>query len=460
MKCPPAGDWDLLASEALEADQAQPLLAHARTCSACRACFEAARRAHIDRVRTYEAFDQKHDELREQLMAALPDELPRRSDAGGLARGWARLGDVIMSMNKSASRRATAVLVPAACVLAAVGLLLASSEKSAFAAAIEHLRQAKTIVCRITTPDGIESQGVKMQLEGKLYISEQHGARSDVFLNDTPVAQHFAPPTGPLLLVQAPTRTYMEITPDDADEMSAAERNPDAWVQRLRGLTDEQAGTLGERTFDGHEAVGFKIPGEKLGYASTGSPERDAYGELWVDTETRLPVRFVMSMPVPAPGERVTLVFDQFEWDVPLEADLFKPQIDESFTKLDLQLTRPTEEALLNTLKEVSDLTGGRYTSTLEPASMMVELTTMLAESSKDLVRDMDHQGMMEFGIKIIAGGQYYQKLVREGHDPEYFGGDVTAADADQILLRWKLDNGQTRVIYGDLRIETLPVEE
>jgi len=41
-----------------------------------------------------------------------------------------------------------------------------------------------------------------------------------------------------------------------------------------------------------------------------------------------------------------------------------------------------------------------------------------------------------------------------------YYGDTVTAADVDKVLFRWKLDDGQYRVIYGDLRIEDVSAEK
>jgi hypothetical protein len=35
-----------------------------------------------------------------------------------------------------------------------------------------------------------------------------------------------------------------------------------------------------------------------------------------------------------------------------------------------------------------------------------------------------------------------------------YYGDTVTAADADKVLLRWKLDDTQYRVIFGDLHLD------
>jgi hypothetical protein len=38
--------------------------------------------------------------------------------------------------------------------------------------------------------------------------------------------------------------------------------------------------------------------------------------------------------------------------------------------------------------------------------------------------------------------------------DPATFGPTVTANDANKVLLRWKLSDGQYRVILGDLQIK------
>ena len=72
---------------------------------------------------------------------------------------------------------------------------------------------------------------------------------------------------------------------------------------------------------------------------------------------------------------------------------------------------------------------------------------------------ELGQAGIVQLGLEVVGGSMYYMKLVRQGREPEYFGQTVTADDADQALLRWSLDDGQIRVIYGDLRVETLPVD-
>ncbi len=62
--------------------------------------------------------------------------------------------------------------------------------------------------------------------------------------------------------------------------------------------------------------------------------------------------------------------------------------------------------------------------------------------------------------LEITTGCMYYMQLVRDDRQPEYFGATVTADDAEEVLVRWRLDDGQTRVIYGDLHAETLPPDD
>ncbi|MCP4250722.1 MAG: hypothetical protein GY778_27090 [bacterium] len=460
MKCPHPPDWELLASEALPPEQADPLLAHARICDACWAKYEVARLDHVDRVRMYETFDRDHDERREQLMAALPDTVPHRNGTGGALRVWNRLGDYVMSLNTSTGRRALAVLVPAACLLFIVGWFVVGGEQSAFATAIDRLKQAKTITCRISMPKGFEMHGMQIQAEGTLHMSDEHGSRVDMTMNGMPLTQQFTKLDGMTTSIQPLTKTYMEFDISQLGFMEVSEQTPDAFVRALFSLTDEAATELGSEVIDEREAVGYRIPGEKLGFALPNSPDGDeTYAELWVDLESRLPARFLIHMPIAVQDTSLTMVYDEFEWDQPLEPDLFDPAIPEDYTKLEAQLVKPTEEALMNTLQRIRSLTDGRYPPALDSVSVLAALHPMITAQGRAELDELGQAGIMQLGLEVAGGAMYYMKLVRDGRDPEYFGETVTADDADQVLLRWSLDDGQIRVIYGDLEVETLPAE-
>jgi len=65
-------------------------------------------------------------------------------------------------------------------------------------------------------------------------------------------------------------------------------------------------------------------------------------------------------------------------------------------------------------------------------------------------------QATTEPSLKAMAVAAFYMKLANEQRDPEYFGATVKPGDAEAILLKWRLDGGRYRVIYGDLRAETV----
>jgi hypothetical protein len=58
--------------------------------------------------------------------------------------------------------------------------------------------------------------------------------------------------------------------------------------------------------------------------------------------------------------------------------------------------------------------------------------------------------------IKATALATFYKKLANEQRDPEYFGTTVKPGDPKGVLLKWRVDNGRYRVIYGDLRADTV----
>ena len=126
--------------------------------------------------------------------------------------------------------------------------------------------------------------------------------------------------------------------------------------------------------------------------------------------------------------------------------------------QVDAKLARPSEAALLNALKRIADLTD-RYPASLAPGSVIGRLHTMVPKEKRPELDKLGRMGLVRLGMEIAGGTMYHMKLTRDGRKPEYFGDEVTPADADKILMRWQLDDGHVRVIYGDLRTETLPAE-
>jgi hypothetical protein len=367
-----------------------------------------------------------------------------------------------MSFDSSARRRAAMILAPAACIIIAFGVLLMPGQKSAFANAIEYLRHASTIVCKISVPSGTELHGVEINAEGTMHISAEHGTHTEMYAMGMLVQHQYTPLEGPTLMVSPPARSYFELDISEfALQDETVARSPQTWLEQIKKLEVEADTELGRDVIDGEPVVGFKVDGRKLGFESPqGKDASEAAMEIWVNELTQRPARIVVHVPMPGAQKPMSVVMDQFEWDKPLDAAIFEPDIPDDYVKLDVKFRTPSEETLLYALEKIGELSGGRYTSSLQTVTTISELAEMLSDEARAEIAGKGEQGMMQTALEVASGCAYYMKLVRQGSEPEYFGKTVTADDADEVLLRWRLDDGNMRVIYGDLHVETVPAAE
>jgi outer membrane lipoprotein-sorting protein len=475
MKCPLPNDWELMAMQALDAPQTDALAKHAGSCAACRELLLTARRAHVDRLRRYEAFDRDHDRLREELIAALPAESPARP------AGWLRrIGERIMTMQPVARR--AAILLPAACLVLGTLFVLSWNQPSAFAAALAKIRDARTIVAHF---EAFMNAGEAPMQSGTLYLSEEFGMRFDAAVGPGMLAGVAGQPFGmsishkhgqPVVMRMPAMNIVMRMHTPDGEMHGWSggfdQSSPAKFLEGLRGWTGKADADLGRSTIDGRAVEGFEIRGEKLGIAplsSKGDSEADApTARLWVETGTHLPVRMEIEMSVEAPPlglVRMRISYDRFEFDTPLPESTFEQEIPAGAKVIDVNVPAPDEQTLLKTLRMLADATGS-YPEELDPARLTAELTVALARKNALKIDFSDPASMfsgemMESIMGMSMGFAFIQKLRSEGSVFEYFGDDVTPEDADKVLLRWTLPKDQVAlrggthvVVYGDLRLE------
>lgn len=473
MKCPKAESWELLAIDALEGDEAEALRAHAGACESCRGALLAARRAHVERVRAYEAFDHDHDRLREELLARLPAEPPQvRRGAGGLRR----LGEMVMRLNTSATRRAAALLLPAACVAIGVMFLVSPSQQSAFAAAVERLREARTITCRF---EAYMNESETPMQTGVVYMSDERGMRFDASMpavagltggGDAALTM-LHPKDGPVVVIQPMLKLALRMhVPNGLQDISGPlnQTAPDAFLQSFRTLTGEADARLGRAAVEGVEAEGFEVHAEKLGLSPVGGTLTEetepARARLWVDARSHLPVQMVIeaSQPTGFAGSamRVKVVMSRFEFDRPLDDALFNVVIPEGYKVIEATVPAPGEQSLVAGLRIFSEVTG-RYPAVLDAGQISAELAAVMARSGNLPVDAGDPAAalsgeFLERMMTVAIGCTYAQQLVREGRTVEWFGDAVSPGEAREVLIRWTLPDGGKRVIYGDLRAETV----
>jgi len=153
-------------------------------------------------------------------------------------------------------------------------------------------------------------------------------------------------------------------------------------------------------------------------------------------------------------------VIDQFEWDTPLDAKLFVPEVPADYTRIDAKAPAPNEATLIKALGNYAEL-AGKYPTALNAGTISLDLAGAVgrkAASAKARGETMPgQQELMQKMVEIRSGIAFYLNLAEQGHSPEYFGKTVSPGQKDAVLVRWKTEDGQWRVIYGDLRVETLP---
>lgn len=473
MKCPSHEMWDLLAIKAIGEEQAEALLEHAGACAGCREQLAAARRAHVERVRMYEVFDRNHDRLREQLLTALPAE--PAGATGGLRIGG-RIGEWIMSVNTRTTRRMAAVLAPAACIVIALGLLLTSGQKSAFAAAIERMREAHTIVAKVQS---FLNGGETPMQTGMMYLSDEDGMRFD---SETNVG--FGAPAnfsmamyrqkdGPIIAVQPGLKFVMKMhVPPGYTNLGGLSggfdpTTPDAFLAGFRNLTGDADKLLGRSKMDGVEVEGFEVSARKLGIVNIGAkkpaPEDEGFARLWVDAKTHLPVRMEMEMTQEAPmvGKmRIKATFSEITFNKTLDPQMFVPQIPADCRVIELTVPERSEATLIEALRIFKDATG-QYPAALDPAQVSGALSIAMATKGQIKIDPNDPSSfmssdMMQATMTVAMGCTYVAQLDLEGRQPAYFGDSVTPQDAKEALVEWTLPSGERRVIYGDLHVATV----
>lgn len=211
-------------------------------------------------------------------------------------------------------------------------------------------------------------------------------------------------------------------------------------VQSSPGFKPQQ---LPRQEFDGRELVGFlsENPNERI--------------VIWADPKTALPVRIEMK-----PGEQEMLL-KNFEFDVPLDDELFSMNIPEGYKSMEaaLDLTNPTEQDFVAFMGFwAKEMLGGHF-----PDSIGTQEFMKLVEPMQQKLKEMQatpEQGMQVGGY--YAKGMMFMQLFELHHKGtcKYLGKGVQYGDAGKAIFWYKFkDAAAYRVIYGDLSVRDVAEE-
>lgn len=315
-----------------------------------------------------------------------------------------------------------------------------------------------TVTYTVRTTGVEQAQDLRMEA----IQSSDYGTRMDTYLSGDLVGQSFTLMDEGVFVTLMPwNKQYTAVKLTDAlcEEIRLSSADPTSMVDDF--LQSEYT-ELGRREIDGIVVEGLEsrelmlAPGVFTGTiarlsSASGSPGA-VTAQLWVDVATGWPVELTLDIAAEE-SEQVQIVLSDFQWDVELAPEAFVREIPADYKALATVDTGGLEsgEEIVEALAYFAELSGGTYPTQLTVRDVVGELGAIYQTlGAQGAAPEMDDNLM----IKLKYAAAHVGQLDGQGKEPMYYGDTVTAADANKVLLRWKLNGTQYRVIFGDLRIE------
>ncbi|MGH7139869.1 MAG: hypothetical protein ACREHD_29370, partial [Pirellulales bacterium] len=224
-------------------------------------------------------------------------------------------------------------------------------------------------------------------------------------------------------------------------------------VWKLGGYSGEADKELEPRKIGDRPTRGFRIAAEKIDSGLKGTLD------IWVDAETNLPL--LVEYEMERPSAKMTM--QHFQWNEPLDGKLFDTAPPEGYA--DKTPKPPSVDEIAGHIREAlefyAEVMGGHY-----PRVKMVYGDVTMNELWKKLGIDTRHMTDEQIrseayvkSLKATHGFAWINSILRDNADAAYYGKTVGPNDKDNVLLRWKLDDGNYIVIYGDLHSETVAAD-
>jgi len=384
-------------------------------------------------------------------------------------------------MRSPITKLAAVAVIIVACV---IGLSLWRTTGSGIALAdvLARVEQVKAFRCKSSAtinpgkPDGVEFRGSSV-------FSQEYGSKHTLEARAPnggwePVGErYFYPQKKMFVQIGHPIKTYFRWEVDDAEAQEQQE-SLSQYIDPGKLLKDIMAckyETLGRSIINGVEVEGFRTTDPNCRSSFSRSLIKDPQAEhdvkIWVDVKTRLPVKcedFASGLDEMENPGIIQCITTDFEWDVPVTAAEFEPPgVPDGYAVVNARPEPSDEEAAIQGLRQCVALFG-KYLESIGDGTEATEIIFLAIEKSeapavlrlkekvKELMEDKKLDRVRRAGWPLRRLIWFYVRLMQDKKDPAYYGKTVTPKDADKVLLRWKLSENKYRVIFGDLRAETV----
>jgi hypothetical protein len=328
----------------------------------------------------------------------------------------------------------------------------------AWAEVVNRIEQVRTFIFQhhltITEAETEAEKEKETRVESTVYGSTEHGWRYEQEIaGKVKVIKYISPADKAVIEVIPVMKKYNRGHMSDGQIKEFLQlSDPREMIKKFMSLTYSE---LGQDVIDGATVEGIEIDDPKLGAGAF----EECVGRLWISTATNLPVRIEFEGYSSGGQTRIQVLADAFDWNPGLEASHFEPDIPKDYSLLaDVNISDNDEEILIKGLRDFADLTG-KYPSQLAVLTASKEIRPGLLAQRLAAGVPLDAQitrAETEKAVSIQASCLFYARLVKEDCDVAYYGEEVTPVFPDAVLMRWKTDEGLYRIVFGDLRMETV----
>ncbi|MFH1614637.1 MAG: hypothetical protein ABIG61_06105 [Planctomycetota bacterium] len=313
--------------------------------------------------------------------------------------------------------------------------------------------------------------------ELEIYLSSEYGFRAGTYMDGNVRMIQYVIPSEKVIISLMPTqKQYMRmlLTDEMLKKMRLQGNDPREMIRQIM---------LGEYTHLGESIIdGVKVEGIETNDPRAGGGQFEKYlARCWVDVETQLPVLLEMEMEMSAGPDtspmKMSMILDNFEWDINLGPEIFEPNIPSDYKLMaEMQMPGQDEGSAVKGLRIFAEITGGKYPQKLAVMDVMREITEVIKTNSEKewqskRISDPNFKPTQEEkeGIRnkampkmmaVQGACMFYAELVKADKDAAYYGDQVTSDDVDAVLMRWKISDDEYRVIYGDLAAENISTEQ
>jgi len=317
-------------------------------------------------------------------------------------------------------------------------LLAGGATHVAYADLVEPLLNAKTATFTITVRmNGKDIPGGKAYVNGPVMRMEMSkGDRAQINIVDA--TKHLSLELDPQTKHAELVRTTGAPAGGESAGMLAEVRKFLTPSNDPKGLTRRES--LGEREVDGRRLIGYRVS----------SPAMTV--EIWGDPKTLLPDLLIQRM---ATFPSVETRMSDFQFDVKLDPSLFSldPPAGYQLTERKIDVSPPTENDLLNGLREFTKLSGDLFPDALNSETAIQAFkkarSTKNTESGKK-----DEQPATGEAENIMRRAFLFPLFLGPEGDAHYAGKGLRFGTKDRPILWYKPKGTKTyRIVYADLTV-------